>query len=80
MKKIYTFLMWMMAAMILAPLVTAKTVTVTVDNPDAASYRDPLNEYQTGQWNDDNSVVFEFTGDITIPVVANDGFEIITVR
>lgn len=76
MKKIYTFLMWMMAAMILAPLVTAKTVTVTVDNPDAASYRDPLNEYQTGQWNDDNSVVFEFTGDITIPVVANDGFEI----
>ncbi|MDE5785017.1 MAG: hypothetical protein K2H98_00635, partial [Duncaniella sp.] len=48
-----------------------------IDNPDAASYRDPLNGYQTGVWNDDNSAVFEFESDDTVPVVANDGYEIL---
>ena len=80
MKKIYSVLLWMVLAAVCLPVASARTMTITIDNPEAASYRDPNNDYLTGSWNDDNSAVFEFgegeEDQITVPVVANDGYEL----
>ena len=76
MKKFYSFLMVMMALVCFSLTSAAKTITLTIDNPEAASFRNPLDEFNVGQWDDNNSVSFTFDGNISIPVTANTGYEL----
>ncbi len=79
MKKIYTFLTWMIAAMIFAPVLSAKTITLTIDDPAAAYYIDVNNYGQQCPW-DGTSVEYTSANDVTIPVQANDGYTIMKVE
>ncbi len=81
MKKIYTLILAMVLAVLCGASIWAKTITITIDNPEAAYYclADEYGSYSPGAWNDDNSVVLEFSENITIPVYANYGYELDTV-
>ncbi len=74
MKKIYTFLLCMVAALTGAAVANAASITVTVDNPEAVYYTDPHNDYQAGTWGENNSTVFEIDDIYSIPLRANDGY------
>lgn len=82
MKKFYTFLLWMIAAVVCIPVASAKTVTVKVDDPTAVYYVDPTNNYSFGSWDANNSHVFESDENISIPLSTNSGYVIkaITVQ
>lgn len=78
MKRLYSYLLWMVAVIASVATAEAKTVTITIDNPSAAEYRDPFNNYEVGAWDAANSAVFTFDNDTYIPIVAVQNFEIVS--
>ncbi|MDE6416230.1 MAG: hypothetical protein K2K68_04295 [Duncaniella sp.] len=79
MKKIYTFLLWMVAALLCVPVATAKTVTITVDNPEAVKCSNPL-DYQVVPWDENNSVEFTLESEPWIPLNTNAGYLITKIE
>ncbi|MDE6484588.1 MAG: hypothetical protein K2L14_04265 [Duncaniella sp.] len=79
MKKIYTFLLWMVAALICVPVMSAKTFTITVDNPDAVKCSNP-SDYQVVPWDENNSIEFTLESEPWIPLNAAPGYLITKIE
>ncbi len=78
MQKFYSILTYLLVSLVSLSASAQKTVTFTIDNPEAAFLRDP-STYNNVAWDANNSATLQLPADFGVSVGVNNGFVLTAV-